>query len=136
MNTAQPELSEAFNGWRDSNFDPSHCPVRDVLDRVGDKWSMLILIALADKPMRFNALHRTIPDISKKMLTQSLRAIERDGIVNRTVFATQPPSVEYRLTELGRSMLEPLNQLVRWAEGKHADIRTARARFDAEAPAV
>ena len=93
--TTPPELSAAPVNWGDVGFDASRCPIRDVLDRVGDKWSMLILIARAEKPVRFNALHRNIPDISKKMLIQSLRAIERDGIVDRTVFAPLPPSVEY-----------------------------------------
>ncbi|MGV3707250.1 MAG: winged helix-turn-helix transcriptional regulator [Gemmatimonas sp.] len=128
---ASQDLTESFASWQEANFDANNCPVRDVLDRVGDKWSMLILIALADGPRRFNALHRMIPDISKKMLTQTLRGIERDGIIYRTVYATLPPSVEYSLTELGRSMLEPMRVLVNWAERRHPDIREARSQFDA-----
>jgi len=105
--------------------------VRDVLDKVGDKWTTLILIALATGPTRFGALSRAIPDISKRMLTQSLRMLERDGMISRHVFPTKPPSVEYRLTPLGVSIMEPLVQLVTWAEGRHADIRAAREKFDA-----
>lgn len=117
--------------WQASAFDLSLCPVRDVLDKVGDKWTTLILIALAAGPTRFGALSRAIPDISKRMLTQSLRGLERDGMITRHVFPTKPPSVEYRLAPLGASMLEPLVRLVIWAEGSHADIRAARERFDA-----
>jgi DNA-binding HxlR family transcriptional regulator len=111
------------------------CPVRDVLDRVGDKWTTLMLIALTTGPMRFGALNRAIPDISKRMLTQSLRGLERDGMITRHVFPTKPPSVEYRMTPLGKSILEPLVQLVTWAEGSHAAIREARAKFDAASEA-
>lgn len=114
-----------------SNLDASECPVRDVLDRVGDKWTMLVLIALADTPRRFSDLNRAIPDISKRMLSQTLRALERDGLVLRRVFATKPPSVEYRLTELGRTLFEPLTMLVRWVERSHGAIRAARRRYDA-----
>ena len=107
------------------------CPVRDVLDRIGDKWSTLILGTLAEGPHRFSAVQRAIPDISKRMLTQTLRDLERDGLIARTVFPTKPPSVEYRLTPLGETILEPLAVLVRWADGSHAAIRAARRAFDA-----
>jgi DNA-binding HxlR family transcriptional regulator len=117
--------------WQAASFDLGLCPVRDVLDKVGDKWTTLILIALTVGPTRFGALGRAIPDISKRMLTQSLRMLERDGMITRQVFPTKPPSVEYRLTPLGHSMLEPLVQLVTWAEGNHEAIRAARDRFDA-----
>jgi DNA-binding HxlR family transcriptional regulator len=123
-------LAQRFRTWQASSFDMTLCPVRDVLDRVGDKWTTLMLIALTTGPMRFGALNRAIPDISKRMLTQSLRALERDGMISRHVFPTKPPSVEYRLTPLGGSILEPLVQLVAWAEGSHAAIRAARAKFD------
>ena len=106
------------------------CPVRDVLDRIGDKWSTLILDTLAKRPHRFSAVQRAIPDISKRMLTQTLRDLERDGLVARTVFPTKPPSVEYRLTALGETILEPLAFLVRWADRSHAAIRAARLAFD------
>ncbi|MFW7268181.1 winged helix-turn-helix transcriptional regulator [Gluconacetobacter sp. Hr-1-5] len=106
------------------------CPVRDVLDRIGDKWSTLILGTLAGGPHRFSAVQRAIPDISKRMLTQTLRDLERDGLIARTVFPTKPPSVEYRLTPLGVTILEPLTSLVRWANQSHAAIREARLAFD------
>jgi DNA-binding HxlR family transcriptional regulator len=106
------------------------CPVRDVLDRIGDKWSALIIGTLAAGPHRFSAVQRAVPDISKRMLTQTLRDLERDGLIARTVFPTKPPSVEYRLTRLGGTILEPLAVLVRWADRSHAAIRAARAAFD------
>lgn len=109
----------------------AQCPVRDVLDRIGDKWSTLILGTLAAGPHRFSAVQRAIPDISKRMLTQTLRDLERDGLIARTVFPTKPPSVEYRLTPLGETILEPLAVLIRWADGSHAAIRAARLVFDA-----
>lgn len=111
------------------SLDPD-CPVRDVLDRIGDKWSMLILATLANGPHRFSALLRAIPDISKRMLTQTLRDLERDGLIQRTVFPTKPPSVEYRLTPLGETILEPLVVLVQWADRSHAAIKNARLAFD------
>lgn len=111
------------------------CPVRDVLDRIGDKWSVLMLLTLANGPLRFGALRRAVPDISQRMLTQTLRDLQRDGLIDRTVHPTVPPSVEYALTPLGRSLLVPLSGLVGWADECHAEIREARARFDAAAPA-
>lgn len=107
------------------------CPVRDVLDRIGDKWSTLLIVALVAGPRRFNDLHRLVPDISKRMLTQTLRDLERDGLITRHVFATKPPSVEYRLAPLGQSLLDPLAVLIAWADERHEDIRSARQRFDA-----
>lgn len=114
-------------------FPRAQCPVRDVLDRIGDKWSTLLLVSLADGPMRFSALHRAVPDISKRVLTQTLRMLERDGLISRTVFPTKPPSVEYGLTPLGRTLLDPLRVLIGWAERSHDGIRRSRARFDQEA---
>ncbi len=111
------------------------CPVRDVLDHIAAKWTTLILIALARAPRRFSDVRRALPDISKRMLTQSLRGLERDGLVTRHVFPTKPPSVEYRLSPLGRSVLAPLSGLVEWAEDSHAAIRDARVRYDAASPA-
>ena len=128
-------LASRFEVWQQAAFDPARCPVRDVLDRIGDRWTMLILIAVAAAPRRFGALHRAIPDISRRMLTQSLRTLERDGLITRHVFATTPPGVEYRLSPLGQSALEPLAALVAWAEARHDDVRDARHRFDTAAPA-
>jgi DNA-binding HxlR family transcriptional regulator len=110
-------------------FDPN-CPVRDVLDRIGDKWSTLVLVTLANGPHRFSAVQRAIPDISKRMLTQTFRDLERDGLIARQVFPTKPPSVEYRLTPLGETILKPLAALVRWADRSHAAISHARLAYD------
>ena len=107
------------------------CPTRDLLDSIGDKWSTLILMSLAAKPLRFSAVRRAVPDISKRMLTQTLRSLERDGMISRHVFATKPPSVEYRLTELGESLLESMSALVEWTERSHPFVLRARMRFDA-----
>lgn len=111
---------------------PERCPVRDVLGHLGDKWSTLMLIVLAAGPRRFSALQRAVPDISKRMLTQTLRDLERDGLLSRHVFPTSPPSVEYSLTPLGQSLLDPIAYLVAWAERNHDEINEARARYDAD----
>jgi DNA-binding HxlR family transcriptional regulator len=113
------------------------CPIRDVLDRVGDKWSTLLIFTLADRKHRFGELRRAISDISQRMLTQTLRELQEDGLVSRTVLPTTPPSTEYELTPLGRSLVEPLTHLLRWAEDHHAAIKEARAGFSAPiAPAA
>ena len=109
---------------------PVHCPVRDVLDSIGDKWSILMIMTLAARAQRFSELHRAIRDISKRMLTQTLRDLERDGLITRHVFPTKPPSVEYCLSPLGRSLLDPMASLIDWADRRYADIHDARARFD------
>ncbi|GAA2134288.1 transcriptional regulator [Glycomyces algeriensis] len=103
------------------------CPVTDVLHRVGDKWSILIVVLLGKRPHRYNELHRGIATISQRMLTRTLRALEADGLVHREVFPTNPPSVEYRLTPLGRSLLTPLSALADWAVAHHPEIEAARA---------
>lgn len=108
------------------------CPVRDVINNIGGKWNSLIMLALAEQPYRFGALRRLVPDISQRMLTQTLRDLQRDGYVHREVFPTTPPSVEYSLTDLGRSLFEPLHALVQWAERNHGKVRQARERFDAD----
>ena len=126
-------LLTRFEYWQTLGLDAARCPIRDVLDRLGDKWTTLILIALAVRARRFSELHRAVPDISKRMLTQTLRELERDGLITRHVFPTKPPSVEYRLAPLGSSLLAPLAALVAWAESSHADVRLARARFDGAA---
>lgn len=106
------------------------CPVRDVLKRVGDKWSILVVAVLRDGPTRFNELRRSIEGISQRMLTLTLRSLERDGLVARTVAPTTPPRVDYRLTRSGRTLLDPIMALADWAEKNRASIRGARARFD------
>ena len=126
-----PPLGSLFQPWQDTGFDAAACPVRNVLDRIGDKWTMLALVALASHPRRFSELHRAIPDISKRMMAQTLRALERDGLVERAVFPTKPPKVQYSLSPLGLSVLEPLAALVGWADHNYAAIRQARQHFDA-----
>jgi DNA-binding HxlR family transcriptional regulator len=106
------------------------CPVRNVLDQIGDKWSTLIVLTLSQQPYRFGQLRRALPDISQRMLTQTLRDLARDGLISRHVFPTQPPSVEYRLTPLGQSLMTPLDALIRWADANHTAIRAARAAYD------
>ena len=115
-------------------FDAGNCPVRDVFSHIGDKWASLILQTLGLRPHRFGELKRAIPDISQAMLTGTLRSLQRDGLVDREVFPTQPPSVEYRLTELGQSLLGPVAALVVWTAEHHGRIREARAVYDAENP--
>jgi len=110
------------------------CPVTDVLRRVGDRWTVLILILLGRGPHRFNELHRSVEGISQRMLTRTLRALERDGLAARTVYPTIPPSVEYDLTPLGRTLLRPLSALADWAVDHGAEIATARDRHDAHPP--
>lgn len=106
--------------------------VAPVLARIGDKWAVLVVETLADGPVRFNALKREIGVISQRMLTFTLRGLERDGLVTRTVYPAVPPRVEYALTPLGQSLLEPIGHLARWAH-EHADeMAAARLAFDAE----
>jgi DNA-binding HxlR family transcriptional regulator len=107
------------------------CPVRDVIQGLNGKWSSLLMAALAEQPYRFGELRRLVPDISQRMLTQTLYDLQRDGYVHREVFPTKPPSVEYSLTDLGRSMFDALQQLLQWAELNHDAVREARAGFDA-----
>jgi len=106
------------------------CPVRGVLDRISDKWSMLLVMTLAESPKRFNQLRREVPDISQKMLTQTLRDLQRDGLVARRVYDTKPPSVEYRLTPMGESIIVPFGHLIEWASENHPRIDAARVEFD------
>jgi DNA-binding HxlR family transcriptional regulator len=111
---------------------PEDCrAVSDVLDRIGDKWSVLVVVMLGDGPKRFNELRRSIASISQRMLTLTLRGLERDGLVTRTVFPTIPPRVDYELTRLGLSLLRPVGALGAWARANHAKIVEARREFDA-----
>lgn len=116
--------------WKANGFAPNSCPVRQVLDHVAAKWTSLILLELESGPQRFNALGRALPDISKRMLTQSLRDLERDGLVARTVYDTKPPSVAYSLNELGHSFMEPLHAMIDWSAAKMPDIEKSRVDFD------
>jgi DNA-binding HxlR family transcriptional regulator len=111
----------------------AQCPSRLVLDRIADKWTALIIQILARGTMRYAALQREIGDISQKMLTQTLRSLERDGLVQRTVHPVVPPKVEYSLTRLGRTLIEPLHTLCRWSEKHLAELQANRARAKAVA---
>jgi DNA-binding HxlR family transcriptional regulator len=104
--------------------------IREVLDRVGDKWSGIIVSTLGEGPKRFSELRRAIEGISQRMLTLTLRGLERDGILTRTVYATVPPQVEYELTPLGHSLFKPIEALVAWAGQHGAEIFRARERYD------
>jgi DNA-binding HxlR family transcriptional regulator len=104
--------------------------VSGILSRVGDKWSVLVVMLLGSGPRRFNELKRMIGGVSQRMLTLTLRGLERDGLVKRTIFPTIPPRVDYALTDLGRSLQEPVKALGLWAFEHHAAIEDARRRFD------
>jgi DNA-binding HxlR family transcriptional regulator len=107
------------------------CPaVREVLSRVGDKWSVLVVVLLKDGPQRFSELRRAIEGISQRMLTLTVRSLERDGLITRTIYPTIPPRVDYELTRLGETLLEPVAALATWAEENRTDIQAARAKFD------
>src|SRR5215208_7314618 len=108
--------------------------VSEVLARVGDKWTVLVVSLLGDGPKRFNEIRRGLGSISQRMLTLTLRALERDGLVTRTVYPTIPPRVDYELTRLGHSLLQPVSGLGLWARQNRSAIEAARRRFDAAAP--
>jgi len=111
---------------------PEDCrAVSEVLARVGDKWTVLVVSTLGDGPKRFNELRKALGSISQRMLTLTLRALERDGLVTRTVLPSNPPRVDYELTRLGRSLLEPVSELGAWARRNRLAIAQARTRFDA-----
>lgn len=105
----------------------ANCDSRQVLDLISDRWSMLVIYALSKRVRRHGELKRTIGGISQKMLTQTLRSLEGDGLVKRSVHDVKPPSVEYALTPLGRTLLEPLRAICRWAENHLPQVKTARA---------
>ena len=107
------------------------CPVtREVLTRVGDKWSVLVIVLLGDGARRFSDLRRAVEGISQRMLTHTLRGLERDGLVVRTVFPTVPPRVEYALGPLGKTLLKTVTDLANWASSSRPEIERARADFD------
>jgi DNA-binding HxlR family transcriptional regulator len=104
--------------------------VRELLDRIGDKWSLLIVAGLRDGPRRFTAIHRAVGGISQRMLTLNLRHLQRDGLITRTSYPEVPPRVEYQLTDLGRSLLTPALALARWAGDNAPLVRAHRDAFD------
>src|SRR6188508_98021 len=110
---------------------PEDCrAVSEVLARVGDKWTILVVGELGNGPKRFNEIRRALGSISQRMLTLTLRGLERDGLVTRTVFPEIPPRVNYELTRLGKTLLEPISALADWAEAYRTSIQEARERFD------
>jgi DNA-binding HxlR family transcriptional regulator len=118
--------------------DPQHADCRgvaSVLARVGDKWSVFVIMMLFDGPKRFNELKRMVGGISQRMLTLTLRGLERDGLVTRTVFPTIPPRVDYELTDLGRGLSAPVIALGEWAMAHRDKIESARSHFDEKDPA-
>ncbi|MGA2536151.1 MAG: helix-turn-helix domain-containing protein [Terracidiphilus sp.] len=123
-----PALSVTFRG---DAFD-SKCPTRMVLDQLADKWTVLVLGALDSGPVRFNALRRRLDGVSQKMLGQTLKQLERNGLVDRRAFATVPVTVEYSLTPLGVALTAPVNSLREWAEAHIGQMLAAQQRFDSE----
>jgi len=111
-----------------------HCGIRDVLDRIADKWSVLVIVELADGPRRFRELQRAIDGISQRMLTLTVRRLERDGLVLRTVYPTVPAQVDYRLTETGASLTQMLKALADWSVSRRPVIAEARHQYDQAHP--
>ena len=120
----------------DTAYDPmsAACPTREVLSRIADKWSMLVLLALEPGTLRFSVLRRRVEGVTQKMLTQTLRNLERDGMVIRTAYPTVPVTVEYTLTPLGRSLSGAVATIRSWAIENIDDVHGARAEFDARPP--
>lgn len=121
-----------MNEKKIKNFsDAENCPVRNVVDRIGDKWSVLVLLALEEGGVvRFNEIHKYLGTISQKMLTVTLKTLEADNLVKRTVYAQIPPKVEYELTDRGRTLLPHLHGLVQWAQVNMTEIKDSRIRFE------
>lgn len=110
--------------------DAEHCPVRNIVDRIGDKWSMLVLLLLDEEDvLRFNEMHKTIGTISQKMLAVTLKSLEADGLVTRTVYPQIPPKVEYALTPRGKTLVPHLHELVGWAKDNMEHIKVSREHF-------
>ena len=118
------------------NVYSAQCPTRQILDRVGDKWAVLILLLLENEPARFNSLRRMIDGISQKMLSQVLKSLERDGLVHRRVIPTVPVTVEYSITPLGQTLAKAVDPLRVWAEQHLKDVTAAQRRYDAQQKAL
>ena len=127
-----PEAHSSACGGDPAEIQRGCAGVNDVLTRIGDKWSVLIVMMLAGGPRRFSELKRVVDGISQRMLTHTLRGLERDGLVTRTVTPSIPPRVDYALTELGRSLRGPVQAMGQWAQENRPAIDAARARYDAE----
>ena len=115
---------------RAPNAYSADCPTRQILDRVGDKWAVLILLLLREQPVRFNQLRRTIEGISQKMLSQVLKSLERDGLIRRRAIATVPVTVEYSITPLGRTLAVSVDALRLWAQAHIGEVIKAQKRYD------
>lgn len=128
VTTVDNQYFNMKNKLEKNNWDSSRCPIRTVLDRFGDKWSILILIILGKKNrLRFNEINKEIgPDISQKMLTVTLRTLEADGLISRTIYPEVPPRVEYEITELGKSLVPHIEGLAKWADDNMATIKKTR----------
>ena len=113
-----------------ANVYDKNCPCRHILNRIADKWTALIIGCLQDGPQRFSELRRNVEGITQKMLTQTLRSLERDGIVTRTIYPTVPVTVEYEITELGKTLIEPLEVLRHWSEQHKPEVLAAQKTFD------
>lgn len=124
---SRSHLLETAQTW---NVFDRRCPTRQVLDRVADKWSVLVVRRLSDGTLRFAQLRRSVDGISQKMLTNTLRGLERDGIVTRRIYASVPPKVEYSLTSLGRSLCGLVEGICDWAEANIEQVQAARAAYD------
>jgi DNA-binding HxlR family transcriptional regulator len=124
---ANPPRTESHR----SLSEPGCTTIREVLARVGDKWSVFVIVLLGERTMRFTELQRSIEGISQRMLTLTVRQLERDGLVERVVYPVVPPRVEYSLTALGTTLLDPLVAMARWADVHRVDIEAARAEYDA-----
>ena len=123
MKSANAKIPNAYS---------ADCPTRQILDRVGDKWAVLILLLVRDEPMRFNALRRAIEGISQKMLSQVLKSLERDGLIRRRAIATVPVTVEYSITPLGLTLAAAVDPLRDWAEQNLKDVLAAQRRYDSQ----
>jgi DNA-binding HxlR family transcriptional regulator len=121
--------AQRAGGYQGDLFDPD-CPTRLVLDRIGDKWTALIVLLLSDGPKRFTRLRGDLGSVAPKVLTQTLRRMERDGLITRHIYAEVPPRVDYALTSLGHSLTEPIAAIGDWAEAHINQISTVQAAYD------
>lgn len=118
---------------KENDWDIKNCPIRNILDRFGDKWSLLVILILGEQEkLRFNELNKSINDISQKMLTVTLRSLEADGFVTRTIYPEVPPRVEYEITDLGKSLVPHIHNLVGWAKDNLQTITKAREKFSSK----
>lgn len=130
-NGTAPSTGATLATCGDEQPDSTRSLVRDILDRVGDRWTLLVIRHLVDGPTRFTALQNAVSGISHRMLTRTLRTLERDGLVSRAAYAEVPPRVEYALTPLGQTLIPPVTALIEWVGGHQDEVEASRMRFDA-----